>query len=293
MTRLGRLAGKVTGRVVGTVQPDVVLSHVDLDAQLARIDINRLLDRIDVERVLDRVDVQRLLDRVDVEGLLERVDVESLVRRAGLAGVVVESQARLAGSALDLVRRQLAGLDALLDRGVRRLLRRDVPQAPTTLTGHPAGSWSRAAATALDLLIVTTSFTVGLAGVNLLTSVFWGISVRRALPATAAVVTFAVCYALGFLAITGHTPGQAIVGLHVVRSGGGTIHPGQALRWVLAFPLSVVPLGLGLVPIIVHREHRALHDLLAGTAIVHDWGDRPAELPGPLTAFLARQAGSP
>ncbi|TCC35123.1 RDD family protein [Kribbella sindirgiensis] len=306
MGMLGRLAGKVTGRVVETVQPDVVLSHVDLDAQLARIDINRLLDRIDIERLLDRVDVDRLLDRVDVERLLERVDVErlvervdveGLVRRAGVAGVVVESQARLAGSVLDLVRRQLAGLDALLDRGVRRLLRRDVP-IPTgngrlTITGHHAGAVSRAAATALDLLIITTSFTIALAGVNLLTNAFWGLSVRRPLPATAGVAALAVCYALGFLAIAARTPGQGIVGLRIVRSDGGTIHPGQALRWVLAFPLSVVPLGLGFLPIVFQREHRALHDLLAGTAVVHDWGDRPAELPGPLSAFLARQAESP
>ncbi|WP_327640407.1 RDD family protein [Kribbella sp. NBC_00482] len=312
---LGRLAGKVTGRVVESVQPDVVLSHVDLDALLDRIDVNRvldgidvnglldridvsrLLDRVDVERLLDRVDVERLLDRVDVGRLVDRVDVESLVRRSGLPGVVVESQARLAGSVLDLVRRQLAGLDALLDDAVRRLLRRDVQLSGTTgrltITGHYAGAVSRAAATALDLLIITASFTIGLAGVNLLTNAFWGLSVRRALPATAGVVALAFCYAIGFLGIAARTPGQGIVGLRVVRSDGGTIRPGQALRWVAAFPVSVVPLGLGFVPIVFHREHRALHDLVAGTAVVHDWGDRPAELPGPLSAFLSRRAESP
>ena len=38
---LGRLAGKVPGRVVETVQPDVILQHVDADALVDRIDLNR------------------------------------------------------------------------------------------------------------------------------------------------------------------------------------------------------------------------------------------------------------
>lgn len=140
MAVLGRLAGKVTGRVVESVQPDIILSHIDLDALLDRIDVNRLLDRIDVERLvaridvedlMDRVDVDRLLERVDLDRLVERLDVEGLVRRSGLPDVVVESQARLAGSVVDLVRRQLAGLDAVLNRGVTRLLRRDPASLPT------------------------------------------------------------------------------------------------------------------------------------------------------------------
>ncbi|WP_329000313.1 RDD family protein [Kribbella sp. NBC_00709] len=310
---LGRLAGKVTSRVVETVQPDLVLSHVDLDALLDRMDVNRVLDRIDVDRLIDRIDleglidridVERLMDRVDVERLLERVDldllvaridIESLVRRSGLPEVVVESQTRLAGSVVDLGRRQLAGLDAVLNRGVTRMLRREPEPRSRTVTGQYAGAWSRATATALDLLIIATTFTIGLAGVNLLTTSFWGLSVRHALPATIALGVLAFCYAFGFLAVAGRTPGQGVVGLRVVRSDGGTIHPGQALRWVVGFPLSVVPAGLGFVPIIFQREHRALHDLIAGTTVVYDWGERPAELPGPLSAFLARQenGGSP
>jgi uncharacterized RDD family membrane protein YckC len=297
---LGRLAGKVTGRVIETVQPDVVLSHVDLDALLDRIDINRvlgrvdldaLIDRIDVERLMDRVDVERLLERVDLDRLVERVDVEGLVRRSGVPQIVVESQTRLAGSLVDLVRRQLTGLDTVLNRGVIRLLRREPPPRSRTVTGGYAGAVSRATATALDILIIVTAFTIGLAGVNLLTTSFWGIEVRRALPATIVLAVLAFCYAFGFLAVAGRTPGQGIVGLRVVRADGGTIRPGQALRWVVGFPFSVVPAGLGFVPIVFQREHRALHDLIAGTAIVYDWGERPAELPGPLSAFLARHDG--
>ncbi|MFI5694581.1 RDD family protein [Kribbella sp. NPDC051586] len=283
--------GRFAGKVVETVQPDVVLSHVDLDALLDRVDLDRLLARIDLNQLMDRIDVDRLIDRIDVDRLLERVDVESLVRRSGLPEVVVESQARLAGSVVDLGRRQLAGLDAVLNRGVTRLLRREPARRSRTVTGEYAGVVSRATATALDVLIIATTFTIGLAGVNLLTTSFWGLSVRRALPASIALGVLAFCYAFGFLAVAGRMPGQGIVGLRVVRSDGGTIHPGQALRWVAGFVFSVVLAGLGFVLIVFQREHRALHDLIAGTAVVYDWGERPAELPGPLSAFLARHEG--
>jgi uncharacterized RDD family membrane protein YckC len=158
-----------------------------------------------------------------------------------------------------------------------------------TVTGHYAGAVSRAVATVLDVLIVVSSFTIGLAGLDLLTTAFWGLSVRRP-PSTIGLGVLAFCYAFGFLAIVARTPGQSLVGLRVVRSDGATLRPGQALLRVLAFPVSVLPAGLGFLPILFHREHRALHDLIAGTAVVYDWGDRPAQLPAPLSGFLARAA---
>jgi uncharacterized RDD family membrane protein YckC len=45
----------------------------------------------------------------------------------------------------------------------------------------------------------------------------------------------------------------------------------------------------------VGRNRRALHDLIAGTAVVYDWGDRPAQMPAPLSSFIAdrtRQDGT-
>jgi uncharacterized RDD family membrane protein YckC len=157
-----------------------------------------------------------------------------------------------------------------------------------TVTGHYAGVVSRAAATVVDGMIVLGSFTVGLAGLDLLTTAWWGTSVGRSWPAMTALPAVAFCYAFGFLAIAARTPGQGIAGLRVVRSDGGTIRPGQAFVRVVVFPLSVLAAGLGFVPILLQREHRALHDLIAGTSVVYDWGERPAQLPGPLSGFLTR-----
>jgi hypothetical protein len=43
--------------------------------------------------------------------------------------------------------------------------------------------------------------------------------------------------------------------------------------------------GLGFAGILVQHEHRALHDLIAGTAVVYAWDARAARL-----RFLAREA---
>jgi hypothetical protein len=53
----------------------------------------------------------------------------------------------------------------------------------------------------------------------------------------------------------------------------------------LTFPLGFLTLGLGFLGILVQREHRAVYDLIAGTAVVYAWDARAARL-----RFLARQA---
>ena len=53
----------------------------------------------------------------------------------------------------------------------------------------------------------------------------------------------------------------------------------------LTFPLGFLTLGLGFLGILVQREHRALYDLIAGTAVVYAWDAQAARL-----RFLARQA---
>jgi uncharacterized RDD family membrane protein YckC len=163
------------------------------------------------------------------------------------------------------------------------------------VTGHYAGAVSRAASAALDIAIVLASFTAGLAGVDLLTRVVFGVSLATdpAGPVSSvALALWAFLYVYASLAIAGRTPGKGIVGLRVVAADGSTLSGRKALARTLAFPLSALIAGLGFAGIVLQREHRALHDLIAGTAVVYDWGGRVAELPGPLSEFLARRAGA-
>lgn len=163
------------------------------------------------------------------------------------------------------------------------------------VTGHYAGAISRAVGAALDTVIVLSSFTVALAGLDLLSRVIAGQSLSGARSGVVSIVAMSVwafVYVYASLAIAGRTLGKGIVGLRVVMANGSPLSPRRALVRTLAFPLSAVFAGLGFAGILLQREHRALHDLIARTAVVYDWGSRAAELPGPLSEFLARKAGA-
>jgi uncharacterized RDD family membrane protein YckC len=299
---IGRMAGKVTGRVVETVDPDVILEYVDVDALLDRIDVNKLLARIDPNVLLDRVDIQRLLDRVDIDELLADVDLEALVKRSGVPDIITSSTKGFATSALDLARRQILGLDAVIDRILLR--RREPADTPPLLaepadavedgrlgvSGHYAGGVSRAAASALDVGTIFVTFTLGIAGLNLLLQAFFGTSVDEghSVWATVSLVVWAFFYVVVGLVISGRSVGKGVIGLMVVRADGATLTPGRALVRTLALPLSAI-LFIGFIMVLFNRRHRALHDYIAGTVVVYDWGDRRAELPTPLSAFLERK----
>ena len=68
----------------------------------------------------------------------------------------------------------------------------------------------------------------------------------------------------------------------------------------LAFPLSFLLFGLGFTGILFQRDRRALHDMIAGTAVVYSWEARAARLrfldrpsPGPAPLNRRPQARRP
>ena len=265
-----------------------------------------------------RVDLNTLLAGVDLDALLRNLDLEALVRRSGIPDIVAESTYSMAGSALDVARRQLVGLDVVADRIVDRLMRRSEDQrlkgpprlvgedrdasgsrnggamsrpVRRSVSGHYAGAVSRAAAAVIDWLIIGALYTLGVAGFSFLLEMFTSASVSsdRSTPlGIAAFAIWAFLYVFVSLAISGRTIGKGLAGLRVVRADGTA--PGVRAMFVrtLAFPLSVLFFGIGLLMIVVQREHRSLHDLIAKSCVVYDWGDRSAEMPGPLSDFLNR-----
>jgi len=308
--------GKVIGRVdvnevIQRVDIEAVLAEVDLNTVLARVDTNALLDRIDVNALLgkidpevlldridpdalmERIDVNALISRVDVDALIARVDVESVVKRANIDSIVREASMGVFGRGIDLVRRQLVGLDLLLISAVARVLRRPraTPSfASGTVTGKVAGGVSRLAAFAVDAFAVTflygllTSLIVfGLERIfgydrsGAEGSLVWGIGF----------LTFGFLYYWVGLSLTGRSIGKGVLGLRVIRMDTGPIHPGQAAVRTIVYPFSFI-LGLGLMPIVFAKSRRALHDKVSHVHVVYDWGDRPAELPAPVTQFIQR-----
>jgi uncharacterized RDD family membrane protein YckC len=296
--------------VVQQIDLDRLLQGVDLEALLDRIDVDDLLDRVDVNRLLDRVDVDDLLDRVDVNRLLDRVDVQSIAVRADLGGLVAQSTGRVAGSTLDLGRRWLVALDLMSMRFVNRVLRRrrgTLPLGPPALernwaamsparrgavTGQYAGPVSRLVAAAVDGAAVTALYSAivasGAFALSLVTT--WEIDADQAsgLPGALGFAVWAFLYLWVGLSVAGRTLGKLLVGLRVVQRDGSPLAGRSAFVRVATYPLSFLLSGLGLLGIVLGRERRALHDVLAQTAVVYDWGERPAEMPAPITRWFAR-----
>lgn len=329
-----RLIGPVRDAILDRVDPDSVLDHVDPDRLLARVDVDALLDRVDVNRLLDRVDVDRLLDRVDVNRLLDRVDPDRLVGRADVADVarridvdeivtridvdalarridmdriVSASTGRVAGSLVDVVRRQLVGLDAILISTVQRLRGQDpaalpagpallvdesVPRSTREVTGRYAGPVTRIAAYAADVAAGSALFTLLSAGLGYLAALLFTLTFdpegSSGILGTLALVSVLFLYHWLSMTVAGRTPAMAVLGIRVVRRDGRPLSAWAAAVRTLALPVSLFAFGLGFVGLLLGSERRALHDVLAGSAVVYDWGDRPAKLPTPLGDWLDR-----
>jgi uncharacterized RDD family membrane protein YckC len=76
----------------------------------------------------------------------------------------------------------------------------------------------------------------------------------------------------------GHYAGGVtrLLGLRVVRRDGRDVAARQAIVRTLAFPPSFLLGEAGFAGILLGRERRALHDLIAGTAVVYARGGRAA-----------------
>ena len=170
------------------------------------------------------------------------------------------------------------------------------PRTRVSVSGHYAGPVSRAAAALVDGVLIMALYTLGYAGLNLLLNAFFGHSLSgdQSTPlAVASLATWAFLYVFVSLAITGRTAGKGLTGLRVVKADGSAPSIGALFLRTIVFPISAMLFGVGFLLIIVRRDNRGLHDLIAGTAVVYDWGDRPAEMPGPLSDFLNRAEPMP
>ena len=156
------------------------------------------------------------------------------------------------------------------------------------VSGQYAGPVSRLAAYVLDAFLITIAFSGFVATAAYVVDLVSEATVDA--DATWVLVAYGVwsfVYMWIGLALAGRTVGMLLAGLKVVTRDGRPLSPRAAFVRVLTFPLSFLLFGLGLVGIVVGRERRALHDVLAGSAVVYDWGDRPAELPAPLARWIA------
>jgi uncharacterized RDD family membrane protein YckC len=290
------------------------------------VDVDMLLEHVDINALLERVDINALLDRVDVDALMDRIDIEAIVDRAGIPAIVAESTGHLTGSALDLFRKPIVGIDEITFRGLNKVVGRDsteFPSGPGQLTewvdgkienrnqaggrvkvvdpgaiktGRYAGPVTRLLAIMLDTLVVTTGFTLIVTVVEFLVDLLSGGSVtisESGLWYGIGLGVWAFLYVWLSLTVFGKTVGKMVLGLRVVGADGTVgLHGSRAFVRTLTYPISIAVFGLGLVGIVWGRERRAWHDHFAGSAVVYDWGSRAAQMPSPLADWLERR-GNP
>jgi uncharacterized RDD family membrane protein YckC len=272
---------------------------------------------LDVNALLDRIDVDALLDRIDVDALLARVDMDSLLAQTDLGAVIARSSGGVAGNVLDVVRSEAVGLDEFTARCVGRLRHRPytgperaegrnevttaragdptVASAPAaaraSLQGDYAGFVSRFTAYIVDVGASTGVFLLALAALSFAVSVVTGKSVewtRNDIWVGLAYLAWLFIYFAYSWAASGKTFGMAVLGVRVVRPDGADAGGRRAAVRTLALPLSFLLFGLGFLGILLGRERRALHDVIAGTVVIYSWDARAARL-----RFLSRASSAP
>jgi uncharacterized RDD family membrane protein YckC len=132
-----------------------------------------------------------------------------------------------------------------------------------------AGLAVRLAATAIDLVVVGTVAVIGALAAHMVIGM---------LPAQVADVESWGLVALGVIVLTGYfvyfwgvegaTPGKKLMGLRVIRPGTGEpIGPGRALLRLVGITAGNI-LFVDLIVAFLHRDRRALHDMIADTIVV-------------------------
>jgi uncharacterized RDD family membrane protein YckC len=162
------------------------------------------------------------------------------------------------------------------------------PSQWVSAQGQYAGSASRFAAYLIDLIASTVLYWLALSLISFVEQIVTG---RPASLHAANIAVLIIYIAWQFLyfgfqwAGDGSTWGMALLGVRVVQADGTRLDPWRGWVRSLTFPLGFLTLGLGFLGILAGREHRALYDLIAGTAVVYAWDARAARL-----RYLARQA---
>ncbi|MEO8456857.1 MAG: RDD family protein [Chloroflexota bacterium] len=140
-----------------------------------------------------------------------------------------------------------------------------------------AGASLRVVSAILDFIVLGSIFLLfaAAAGFYLLTQTDWGNDYTytnaeeyTTLAIVASYFFFVPIYFFCAWWWRGQTIGQMAVRVMVTDRDGYHLTIWQTLRRVLLLPLSILPLGIGFLPMFFDRDARTLHDILAGTVVL-------------------------
>ncbi len=162
----------------------------------------------------------------------------------------------------------------------------------TTLLGHYAGFVSRFIAVLIDIIIIIGVLIILGAVTQLMIQFFqlqdiltalntyiqsvpWLNNVIGFLTFLSSVTFVFFTYTVLLWVFTGGlTVGKAVMGVRIVRVDGSRLTFWRAWARYIMFWVAVIPLGLGLLWVLINDERRGWHDLIVGTCVIYDWEAR-------------------
>ncbi len=131
-----------------------------------------------------------------------------------------------------------------------------------------AGFWVRAVATILD------GFILGIP-IAIMVSLLFGWEWVAEDPSRANLAHFllwAVVTVAFWVNWDGRTPGKKLMAIKIVTypDRSNLNHSKALLRYVIGYTLSTLIFGLGFVMVAFREDKRGLHDLIAGTCVIHE-----------------------
>ena len=267
------IAGVVEETIVRTVESDAVIQAIERIIEDGRLQaaVERSIDQEKLEEAIRRAIESQVADRV-WEDILASDKAQMLVERIAEAPEVRMAVAAQGFGLITDIGRQIGRLtmkvDGVLERVARSLFRRP----PRTEKTDHAGLLTRAAAMAVDGGLLFGAFAVTTSVITTLASV----STVENLPLLALIavsvgsVGVAGTYFASFWALEGQTPGMRFIGLRLEWNGTPRIGLRRANRRLFGLLLAILPLGLGLLGILVSDSRRGLHDRIAGVDVVRD-----------------------
>ncbi len=138
----GALVAAMVPAILRRLDPDQLVDWVGVQRVVDRVDVQGIVDRVDLDALVARVDVDALVERLDVDAIVRRIDLEAVTREAleavDIGDVVRESTATIGSDIVEDARAQSMRADALLARGIDRVLRRRGPRRTSLPTDRGA-----------------------------------------------------------------------------------------------------------------------------------------------------------
>jgi uncharacterized RDD family membrane protein YckC len=260
------LAAALQARAEGVGASAPRLDLDQLEDLLRRARDNPELKRMLVETVHSGV-VQDLADEIATSAAFKQV-LANVLRSPELRHALQEQTAGFGSDVSKAARRKAVRADGRVETTVRRWLHRPPASSTTSLY---AGLGTRAVALAVDAVLVQVIFLVGGALVQLVASLFGGLSSGWlvGLLAGSGWLLLVVAYFVCFWSTVGQTPGMRLMRISVATRSGAAPSAGRSFVRLIGLALAVIPMFAGFLPVLFDARRRALQDYLAGTSVAY------------------------